>query len=126
MLCCQIPSFLTEALNNVAYVINLSSIVSIYGDIQTEFGLIRKSLMIILKVLGINSFWIFLRMRNQRRILNLGNLSMLVMVKMNLGIVSWDLVEKKLDRCHNVVFFENKTIEDLKKAKKVDSQISKA
>lgn len=51
-----IPSFWTEALNNVAYVINLSSIVSIYGDIPTEFGLIRKSLMIILKVLGVNSF----------------------------------------------------------------------
>lgn len=51
---------------------------------------------------------------------------MLVMVKMNLGIVSWDLVEKKLDRCHNVVFFENKTIEDLEKVKKVDSQINKS
>ena len=63
----------------------------------------------------------FLRMRCQSLMLKLGNVFLLVMVKMELAIISLIQVRRNLLEI-DVVFFEDKTLEDFEKVEKFNSQ----
>lgn len=84
-------SFWAEALNIASYVINLSHIFSLDGDIPNLFGLVRMFLKIGWECSVVRSLCMFLRMRDQSCMLKLDCVSSLVMVKLNLTISMFQL-----------------------------------
>ena len=79
-------SFWAEALNTVAYVINLSPIVALDGDVPNRVWFDKDVSYDHLKVFGCKACVHFQKMRGRNWMLKLSNASSLVMVNMGLDI----------------------------------------
>ena len=112
-----------EELYTAAYVINLSPTVALNGDVPERVLSSKNVSNDHFKVFGCQAF---LHVpKDHRSKLNVKTRKYIFVGygKEEFGYRFFGPVEKKLVRSHNVVFFEDQTLEDLDKAQIVDSHI---
>lgn len=97
----------------------MSPSIPLQGDVPNRFGLVKTWHMITCVCSVARHLFMFRKMRDLSLMLRLGNVSSLVTIMVSLGI-SYDLIEKKFVRSRDVVFFEDQTIEDIDKTKKMN------
>ena len=115
-------SFWAEALNTVAYVINLSPAVALDGDFPNRVWFAKDVSYDHLKVFGCKACVHVPKDERSKLDIKTKQCIFIGYGQDEFGYRFYDPVDKKLIRSRDAVFFEYQTIEDIDKTEKKDSQ----
>ena len=119
-------SFWPESLNTAAYVINLSPVVALDGDVPDRVWTGKNVSYDHLRVFGCKAFVHVPKDERSKLDVKTRQCIFIGYGQDEFGYRFYDPVEKKLVRSRDVVFFEDQTIEDFDKADKADFQSSES